>query len=405
MTNNPSDGFGVRPRMTGTPAHEWRGLGKDAVASRTDPRRICAGWGIAALALFAAACGGGGNERDAGATDTDTNSDGGMDAGPQPIDPEVDWVGIPAGSFTFGSPETTPCRGAFTENEVPITLTHPFLISKYEITQKQWLDLGFKLPHRAPDCPNCPIDFLNMFEAMVWCNALSRFEGREECYDLSSCSGDIGGGCPDGDFYELNCIFVQDVGTPIDGLYDCASPVRKHASMYDCTGYRLPTGPEWEYAAKAGTTTNTYNGDITDAHGTDCGDEPILNDIAWYCGNTGAGDTDAHPDQLREIGLKQPNPWGLYDMLGNAGEWADYVATGYPLDDNEGKPGQALVDPMGMTEDYSTSRDLRGGWFWRAPCTTRAAAQFDAFARERIAGSGFRPVRTLPATSSDGGVK
>jgi formylglycine-generating enzyme len=367
--------------------------------------------GVVFLAVVACPCGCGDNDSDhhpdSGAPDTDADSDtdSNADAGPQPTDSGVEWKEIPAGSFTFGSPETTPCRGAFTEKEVPVTLTHPFLISKYEITQKQWLDLGFKLPHRAPDCPNCPITFLDMFEAMAWCNALSRFEGREECYDLSSCSGDIGGGCPDGDFYELGCIYVQDGDTTIDGLYDCASAVRKHASMYDCTGYRLPTDAEWEYAAKAGTTTNTYNGDITDAHGTDCGDEPILNDIAWYCGNTGAGDTDAHPEQLKEIGLKQPNPWGLYDVLGNTGEWVDYVHTGYPLDDNEGKPGQALVDPMGATEDYSTSRDLRGGWFYCAPCMTRAGYQFGGFKNERRSSSGFRPVRTLPATSSASGVK
>jgi len=328
-----------------------------------------------------------------------------MDAGSDPVDPEVDWMVIHAGSFTFGSPEDAPCLKPSMEKQVPVTLTHPFLMSKYEITQKQWLDLGFKLPHRAPNCPDCPITFLNMFEAMAWCNALSRFEGLEECYDLSSCTGDIGAGCPDGDFYELGCIFVQEVGGDIDGLYACPNAVRRYALMYDCTGYRLPTGPEWEYAAKAGTTTNTYNGDITDSHSGNCGDEPILNDIAWYCSNTGAGDTDAHPEQLREVGLKEPNTWGLYDMLGNAGEWVDYVSTGYPLDVNDGHSGTTLlVDPMGTTEDDDTRRDLRGGWFYRAPCMTRASSQFDAWGEFRRAGSSFRPVRTLPATV-DGGVK
>ena len=55
---------------------------------------------------------------------------------------------------------------------------------------------------------------------------------------------------------------------------------------------RLPTGPEWYYASKAGTTSNTYNGYMTDDHGEGCADEPILNDIAWYCENTGAGNYD-----------------------------------------------------------------------------------------------------------------
>jgi formylglycine-generating enzyme len=294
------------------------------------------------------------------------------------------------------------------EKQVPVTLTHAIQISKYEITRKQWAALGFQVPPNTPACDDCPITFINTHEAMAWCNALSRFEGLDECYDLSSCTGHIGAGCPnEGDYYELGCYYIQnsEPSTTIDGLYLCSSPVRKYESMYDCKGYRLATGPEWEYAAKAGTTTNTYDGDMTDDHNSICADEPILDDIAWYCSNTGAGDTDWHPDQIREVGLKQPNPWGLYDMLGNAGEWVDYVSTGLSLDTNEGKPGEALIDPMGATEDDDERGDVRGGWAFRQPCYSRAAYQVDEIRGVRGAGYGFRPVRTLPATSSDGGVK
>ena len=319
-------------------------------------------------------------------------------------DPDIDWATISSGSFTFGSPDGTPCQAPLHEKEVSVTLTRPFLISKYEVTQKQWEALGFPLPHRAPTCDDCPITFLNTHEAMAWCNALSRFEGLEECYDLSSCTGDIGAGCPDGDFYENGCVSQEGTGTPIDGLYQCMDKTRKYDSMYDCTGYRLPTGPEWEYAAKASTTTNTYNGDITfDSSGV-CVDEPILNDIAWYCENSGAGDTNWHSNQIRGVGLKQPNPWGLYDMLGNAGEWVDYVSTGFSLDTNEGKPGEALTDPMGAAEDADVRGDLRGGWVFTQPCNTRAASHFADGREGRGSTYGFRPVRTLPA-SGDGGVK
>ena len=71
---------------------------------------------------------------------------------------------------------------------------------------------------------------------------------------------------------------------------------------YECQGYRLPTEAEWEYAARAGTTTAFYNGDITVPSGSD----PNANEIAWYSPNSG-GTTHAVKGKL-------PNAWGLYDM-------------------------------------------------------------------------------------------
>ncbi|MCK9463828.1 MAG: formylglycine-generating enzyme family protein [Proteobacteria bacterium] len=341
-----------------------------------------------------------------GDTDSDSDSDTDSDSNTDPADPEIDWVEIPAGNFIFGSPVGTPCRGPGHEKEVPVILTHPFLMSKYEVTQRQWTALGFEAPHNAPFCEDCPVTFIDQFEAMAWCNALSAFESLEECYDLSSCSGTIGSGCPDGDFFLGGCAVEEGTGDPLPDVYRCASPVRKHVSMYDCAGYRLPTGPEWEYAAKAGTTTNTYNGDITvDSEGI-CIDEPILNDIAWYCDNSGFGNTDwtvEKYDLLREVGFKQPSPFELYDMLGNAWEWVDYVSTGGGIDWIYGGTGETLTDPMGPGETDDVRRDIRGGAYNTHACRTRAAHQFEAHGDERHAVSGFRPVRTLPSTAPDTG--
>jgi sulfatase modifying factor 1 len=84
--------------------------------------------------------------------------------------------------------------------------------------------------------------------------------------------------------------------------------------------FNLPTEHQWEYAARAGSTESRYG---------------ALDEIAWYYRNS---DNTTHP-----VGLKQPNPWGLYDMLGNVYEWCK-DSTGYPLKEYD-VPDEAIVKP------------------------------------------------------------
>jgi formylglycine-generating enzyme required for sulfatase activity len=67
---------------------------------------------------------------------------------------------------------------------------------------------------------------------------------------------------------------------------------------WDADGYRLPTEAEWQYACKAGTEGYRYG---------------AIDDIAWYADNSGG--------EVRDVGGKAPNAWGLHDMLGNVWEW------------------------------------------------------------------------------------
>jgi formylglycine-generating enzyme required for sulfatase activity len=134
--------------------------------------------------------------------------------------------------------------------------------------------------------------------------------------------------------------------------------------------YRLLSEAEWEYAARAGTTTRFYFGD----------DESLLNDFGWSAYNS--------ENKARHVGEKTPNRFGLHDMHGNVSEWVEdtWHAT------YDGAP----ADGSSWTEGGDTSRRVvRGGSWHTKPEWLRSAFRWGSFAESRSYLCGFRFARTL----------
>ncbi|HRY49593.1 MAG TPA: formylglycine-generating enzyme family protein [Candidatus Paceibacterota bacterium] len=133
------------------------------------------------------------------------------------------------------------------------------------------------------------------------------------------------------------------------------------------SAYRLPTEAEWEYACRAWTSTRFSYGD--DPGYTN------LTRYAWYGDNSGG---TTHP-----VGMKQPNPWGLYDMHGNVFEWTQSWYGPYS--------GGSQMDPKGPAS--GTSRVYRGGAWYEVAGLCRSALRGKAFGpTTKLATLGFRVV-------------
>lgn len=241
---------------------------------------------------------------------------------------------IPPGSYMRGSPMDERGRRLH-ERQHPVVISHTFYMAATETTQRQYEQvMGVNPSSVTEGRADVPVDSMTFDEALTFCNRLSEMEGYEPVYER-----------------EEN-VWV---------------------AYHERDGYRLPLEAEWEYAARATTEDAFYTGPI----------EPIYRGrrnlwrAAWY--------TDTSRGRPREVALREPNGWRLYDMLGNVWEWCwDWYAE-YPLDPE--------FDLRGPTRS-NQGRVIRGGCWYDKIERCRAATRRFHFPAEPMNVLGFRVVRT-----------
>ena len=196
----------------------------------------------------------------------------------------MEFVYIKPGTFIMGSPLTEPKRRD-NEQQHKVTLTRGFYMQTTEVTQGQWKAIMGNNPSHFGNCgDDCPVEKVSWNDVQAFIRKLNRKEGTNR--------------------------------------------------------YRLPTEAEWEYAARAGSTTAFANGRISERL---CGYDANLDAMGWYCGNSN--------ERTHRTAGKKPNIWGLYDMHGNVMEICQDWYGEYP--------SSSVTDPTGPSS--GRDRVLRGG--------------------------------------------
>jgi|GEM_PF-1245219 len=268
---------------------------------------------------------------------------------------------IPPGQFTMGSTpaeaeqavrEATGQYAVWHSNirsEVPqhdVLLTRPFYLGQFEVTQKQYESVAGKNPsHFATTGPGKDV-IVGMDTATFPVDRVTWYDAVEFCEQLSS----------------------------KEQLRPFRFDKTNERLSRDGNGYRLPTEAEFEFACRAGTTSKFDDGD----------DPALLKEWSWYVPN------NAH--RIHAVGELKANPFGLFDMRGNAFEWVqdwwapDYYAQG---------SSQTAIDPTGPL----TGRvRVRRGGSWGCPALFLRSASRNAILPEpSYLDIGFRVVLTVDA--------
>jgi len=197
--------------------------------------------------------------------------------------------------------------------------------------------------------PRKPVESMTWFDAVLYCNARSKHDGTDTVYSYTSVTGTPGNGC--------------------SGLGSLTISMSK-------SGYRLPTEAEWEYACRAGSTTDYYWGQSYPPQ--TAADTAQISAHAWWYNNT--------PYGTKPVATKPANAFGLYDMSGNVWQWCNDWYGSYS--------SGSQTDPMGAAS--GSYRVLRGGsWDCNYDLVILRSAYrgVNVPVNRENGGSGFRCVR------------
>jgi len=270
-------------------------------------------------------------------------------------------VVVPAGSFVLGTPATGG-DAAETRAEAQATvirIARPFALGRHEVTRGEFAEFVRESGYEVK--PGC----------RTWDAALGRFndDGRRTWQDP-------GVPAEPTDQHPVTCVAWAD-----------AQAYARWLAQKTDRRYRLPSEAEWEYAARAGTTTLRFWGDAPEDGCEFANTYDVSARGAYRLGWPNAGCTDGYAD-VAPVGQFRANGFGLHDMIGNVWEWTEDCSTGSYI--GRPKDGTAWTWLGGCKR-----RVMRGGGWITAPERSRSGFHGDGDDTDRADFAGFRVAADL----------